>query len=39
MIMNDEFFSIVTYNSFDNCTKPTMCFHTALINFTSHGGK
>ena len=37
--MNDEFFSIVLYNSFDCCTKLSMCFHIALINFKTHKGK
>lgn len=37
--MNEEFFSIVKYSSFDYYTEPTMCFHTALINFKTHERK
>lgn len=34
-----EFFSTVPYNSFDNCTKPTVSFHTALLIFKTHREK
>lgn len=34
---NDHEFISITYNSFDNCTRPTMCIHTAFINFKIYG--